>query len=157
MQRTVPCYLEAGAKAFEVVEELLATKWNVHAQGPPAAAPLKAGGMPAVDLASPSGREEGIDEEPLCDAKLSALMMGALIVRGRHVGETRGNDAARSFGEVLHWRRALPSVRVVASRELVASQTVRWGLCGEAASGGLWNAGSLRIALQWIVRKRLFT
>lgn len=157
--RTVPCYLEAGAKAFDVVEKLLAREWDIRAQSASAGVPQQAAcermeGTCSSCSAPPSAREER-EEEPRGYAKLSALMVGAIAVRGTFIRKARGDDAARSFGEVFHWHRALSDYRVLASRDLTASPPARWSLRAEAGIGGLCTMGSLRASLQRIVRKAL--
>lgn len=152
LQRTVPCYLDAGAKAFQVVEKVLATSWNVRAHGEPAVVPQEAVGS-AVSFIPPSTGKGGIHEETQGYAKLSALIVGSFAVRGALSRQTRFDDALRRFGEVLHRQFVLSGDRQGACQDLVARRPVRWSLYRQAGSGRFWRIRSLRASLQWIVRK----
>lgn len=59
VQRTVPCYLESGTKAFQAVETLLATLWNVRAESAPPAEPLG-----SAVRSAPAAEAEGRTEDP---------------------------------------------------------------------------------------------
>lgn len=63
MQRTVPCYLDQGDKAFAAVEKLLSSLWGICLGGSPAAAPVPANAIVMKPLAMASVGVPEMDSE----------------------------------------------------------------------------------------------